>query len=117
MDYWDANENSVKRTEGLLKMLSWAAGHLSLENKEITALKRGSKNNDLGYFILDMSAHFEEWTGTAAASKCYYSAVRDRYSGEFFDVMVTTLQIFAPNSFHSETALGKGIIRLLSDTK
>jgi len=114
LDYWAANENSVKRIEASLKMLAWAAERVAAESHEIMAPQRGSKNTDLGYFIFDMSGHFEEWTGTKAASKCYYSADRDGYSGEFFNVMVTTLEIFAPNSFHSQSALGKRIVRLLS---
>ncbi len=115
LEYWAANEDSVKRTEDLLKMLSWAAQRLSAENQDTLALRRGSKSKDLNYFIFDMSGHFEEWTGAKAKSKCYYSAARENYSGEFFDVVVCTLQIFAPNSFHSEAALGKRIVRLLSE--
>ncbi|NSX56328.1 hypothetical protein [Parasulfitobacter algicola] len=113
MDYWNANENSVQKTKNLIKMISWAAERVSKGiEKELSYGKR-TKNTHLDYFLMELADIFEEWAEEKASTQCYYSAKIDGYSGRYFRFVVLILDNFAPKSYHSHTALGKRIIRVL----
>ena len=114
-DYWAANENSIQRTQNLAKMLAWSVDRV-FEKREAEKLPyKRTLNEPLDHLIEDLTVAFEDGTGENPARHCRYHPTKEAYTGRYYDFVHILLENFAAKGFHSEVALGKRILRVLSN--
>lgn len=114
LDYWAANEKSMKRMRDLVERTAWASTIAAQKTAAHREIHNPTKNTPLDHLIQDLSWVFENGTGQKASRQCYYNASLENYSGHYFDFIVLILGRFAPSSYHSQVALGKRITRVLA---
>ncbi|WP_298559954.1 hypothetical protein [uncultured Aliiroseovarius sp.] len=115
LDYWAANENSTQRAQNLAKMLAWSVDRV-FEDREAEKLPyKRTVNTPLDHLIADLTVAFQDGTGENPTRHCRYHPTKEAYTGRYYDFVLLILKNFAAKGFHSEVALGKRIVRILSN--